>query len=260
MIRIDFDALAGHVKGLLHEDHSELVAHKIRPALLVIPGGAYRFVSPREGEDFGMHFYADGYQIFVLDVYSCCEQAKDFAPLHEAAAAVSAIRRHAEEWHIDPEKIAVSGFSAGGHLAASLGCHWNNSALGLPEDCRPNAMILGYPVISLYEYSHADSTKNVTGGSEETRRVLSLERHVGPQVPPTFIWSTQEDASVPIENTLLFVNALQAQGVSFESHVFAHGRHGESICTQEVERLHPANQLWVLLCKNWLNELFHYIP
>lgn len=259
MLCIEFTARDARVKGYLHEDHAELKNHKIRPALVVFPGGAYQYISSREGDDLAFPFFADGYQTFVV-TYSVLDKAKGYTPLREAAETMHVIRSHAEQWHIDPARVAIAGFSAGGHLAASLGVLWNEPSLALPADCRPDAMILCYPAITLYEHAAFPFPGELTGDDASVRAMLSLENHVGTHVPPTFIWTTAEDTRVDPENTLMFVDELQRCHVPYESHVFAHGRHGGSTFTQEVNRFDPVNRLWLTLCKNWLNALFDYIP
>ena len=147
MKEIRFYAGEAEVHGVLQEQYETLKAHRIRPALVICPGGAYQWRSPREKDPVAFEFLSMGYQVFILE-YSTEEKAKNFRPLKELAETVRTIRKNHEEWHIDPEKIAVLGFSAGGHLTASLGAFWNDPELGLGEDSRPDALILCYPVIS----------------------------------------------------------------------------------------------------------------
>ena len=256
---VSVSALGAPVKGYLHEDHDRLIAHKQRPALIVCPGGAYRFTCPREADPPALSFFAMGFQVFVLD-YAVKEKAGQFLPLRQLAETVSMVRHNAEKWHIRSDQIAVLGFSAGGHLAACLGALWHDKSLQLAGNCRPDALLLAYPVISLYEHTHAESCRYVTGGDEALREKLSVERHIGAQMPPTFVWHTVDDPSVPVENTLMLVNAMKAAGVPFECHLFAHGGHGLAMCNRETESVNEACAVWADLAKTWLNTLFDFRP
>ena len=170
------------------------ILDKKRPAVLLCPGGGYRTLSTREDQPIAMKYLAAGFHVFVLH-YSL---APDVFPraLMELALAMKVIREHGDEWNVDVDRIAVSGFSAGGHLACCLGVFWDREwlygALGVkPEMIRPDGMILCYPVITSGEYCHKGSFECLMGAEaskkdEKLRRLLSLEYQVGPQVPKTF--------------------------------------------------------------------------
>jgi len=256
---VSFMALGAEVKGYLQEDYDTLAAHKVRPALVICPGGAYRWLSPREEDPPAFEFLAMGYQVFILK-YSCGEQAGAYRPLRELAETVRLLRERAGEWHIEPEKIAVLGFSAGGHLAASLGALWNDPELGLSAEVRPDALVLCYPVISTREFTHEESAQWVSGGVDALRDRLHLWDRVGPAFPPTFMWHGGEDSSVPPENSLMLAVELRRHGVPFEYHLFGSGAHGISTCTQEVETPDAVCRAWVPLCRTWLNRQFRYVP
>ncbi len=247
------------VIGYLHDDHDRLVAHKKRPAIVICAGGCYRWLSPREKDPVALFFSAMGYQAFLIE-YSCAEQAAGLRPLRELAEAVRLIRVHAEDWYIEADHVAVLGFSAGGHLAASLGTLWQRPELALGAACRPDALVLCYPVITAGAYAHAESIDNVTGGDPALRELLSLEHRVTNHMPPTFLWHCVGDESVPVENSLLLASAMQRAGVPYECHLFAGGAHGISMCNQEVETPYPAASAWIGLCQTWLNQQFNYIP
>lgn len=254
-----FEALGATVRGYLQDDYETLVAHKVRPAIIICPGGAYRWRSPREKDAPAFEFLSMGYQVFILE-YSCAEQAKDYLPLRQLAEAVHEVRLRHEEWHIDPCKIAVLGFSAGGHLAASLGAFWNDPEVKLPSDVRPDALILCYPVISTKEFAHEESAMWVSGGDPLVREKMHLWNKVTSDFPPTFMWHGGEDNAVPPENSLVLAIELKRHGVPFEYHLFGSGAHGISTCTREVETPDEVCRAWVPLCKTWLNKRFEYTP
>lgn len=253
MTLLDFPILDAKVTGLLHADHDRLAAHKTRPALIVCPGGGYDHLSPREGEAPAMAFFAAGYNVFILQ-YSLGERAKDCLPLQQLAGTMAHVRAHADQWHIRPDCIAAMGFSAGGHLVSTLGARWQE----LSEETRPDALILCYPVITMGAFTHPGTRKLVTGGDSGKREWFSNEKHITSSFPPSFIWGTVDDASVPMENSLLLVSALRRAGVPFEYHLFAHGAHGLSTCTQETETPNPECAKWVELSQTWLNKQFGF--
>ena len=256
---LSFQALGAEIRGCLQEDYDTLAAHKVRPALVICPGGAYRWRSPREKDPPALEFLSMGYQVFILE-YSCGDQAGEYHPLRELAETVRVLREHHEAWHIDPGKIAVLGFSAGGHLAASLGALWNDPELGLPSDSRPDALVLCYPVVSTREFAHGESVQWVTGGDGALLEKLHIPGRVTGAFPPTFLWHGGEDGSVPPENSLMLAAELRRHGVPFELHLFETGGHGLSTCTLEVETPDEVCRAWLSLCKTWLNRRFRYVP
>ncbi len=259
MDAVAFEALGAPVHGWIQEDHDRLQAHRVRPAVIVCPGGAYRWRSPREKDPAALEFLAMGYQAFILE-YSVAEAAGNFRPLRELAEAVHILRQRSGEWHIDPERIAVLGFSAGGHLAASLGALWQDPELHLPADCRPDALVLCYPVISTREFAHEESARWVSGGDPAVREKLHLLDRITPSFPPAFLWHGGGDTSVPPENSLLLAVKLRENRIPFEYHLFETGAHGISTCTQEVETPDEFCRAWIPLCRAWLNRRFHYTP
>ncbi len=256
---ISFAADEAEVRGCLQEDYETLKAHKIRPALVICPGGAYRWRSPREKDPVAFAFLAQGWQVFILE-YSCGEKAADFRPFRELAQCIRTIRKNCAEWHIDPEKIAVLGFSAGGHLAATLAAYWNDPAVGTGNDIRPDALILCYPVISTKEFAHEESAMWVSGSDPQMREMMHLPDHVTSDFPPTFMWHGGEDTSVPPENSLMLAVELKKHHIPFEYHLFETGVHGISMCTQEVETPDDVCRQWVPLCLTWINRRFDYVP
>ena len=231
------------------------------PAIIICPGGAYMDVARREGEPVAAAFYGAGYHTFILR-YSIGERAKNFEPLCQLAAAMAYIRSHAKEWHVLPDKIAVCGFSAGGHLAASLGVLFNEpkflEVYQKEEKIRPDAMILSYPVITSDQFAHVESIENGSGAKRGSAEYawFGLDKHVDADTPPTFLWHTAEDSCVPVENSLKMSAALSAAKVPFELHVLPEGPHGMSVCTEEIDALCPYNARWVEWCVAWLRELW----
>ena len=234
------DSFQPMLYGYLQDRSPELKNSKTRKAVIICPGGAYRFKSDREGEPIAMRFLAAGMQAFVLQ-YSVAPSQYP-AALLELAEAVVLLRKNAEEWDIDPEQIMICGFSAGGHLCASLGTLWKDPVISESMDCseylwKPDGMILCYPVISMAEYGHEESRQLLMGDriSEELSERLSLQNQVSDETISTFIWSTQEDEQVPVENTLMFAAALQKHHVVFELHIYEKGEHGLALCDSTTE-------------------------
>lgn len=231
-----------------------------RKAVIICPGGGYEFTSEREGEPIAMKYLQAGIQAFVL-WYSVRPAVFPMA-LMELAESVRFVREHAEEWGIDPDQIVVTGFSAGGHLAGSLSVLWNKGFLApsldtTEEMIKPNGSVLCYPVITSGEKAHRGSFDALLRGVDpEYLEVTSLEKQVDAGTPPTFIWHTWTDELVPVENTLLYMDALRKNGVSCEAHIFAEGHHGLSLATKDVESVPvPEIQPWIDLAITWVNNL-----
>ena len=262
--------------GYLLDKSPELIHSGCRPAVIVCPGGSYMFTSDREADPVAMRFLAAGMQAFVLR-YSVAPNQYP-ASLLELAEAVALVREHAGEWNIDPQRIMICGFSAGGHLCASLGTLWKdpvirNSMEGRiapksfeSEACarqkeelwRPNGMILSYPVISMTLFAHEESRQMLLGDQncEKLAEKLSLQNRVTEDTVPTFLWTTQEDELVPVENTLLFAAALQRHHVPMELHLYEKGIHGLSLCDVSTEntadQIVPDNAGWMEAAIRWL--------
>jgi len=252
----------------VQEDYPDIYGERRRPMVLICPGGGYEQVSGREGEPIAFHFLTAGCHAAVL-WYDISKQGVTYPQaLKELAWSVAYIREHADQYAVDPDQILVAGFSAGGHLAASLGCFWDKEWLEkemqMSGVCyRPNGMILAYPVITSGEFAHKGSFVNLIGekANKELEKELSLENQVTDKVPPVFMWHTIEDGVVPLENSLLFVAALRKAGVNFEYHVFPHGGHGYALATSETAskagaEIEPQCAQWIDLCKNWLKYNF----
>lgn len=229
-----------------------------RPCVLIIPGGAYYAVSEREGEPIALHFLPEGWQAAILH-YSVSSETKGVWPqqLLEAAAAMNWISMHAESWHVDPERLAVCGFSAGGHLAAAYADYWNRPIVqNVVAAPRPKACILGYAVLTAGMLTHLDTIKNLTGGkklSDTEVQALSMEKQVNADTPPTFLFHTANDTCVPVANSLCYANALANVGIPFEMHIYPDGIHGIATADEQTgitEKQAAAD--WLRACKAWL--------
>lgn len=225
------------------------------PTVLVFPGGGYGMVSPHEGEPIARWLNGAGFTAVVVTYRVAPHEYP--AALRDAIRAVRLTRTHAEEWGVQPDRLAVMGFSAGGHLAGSLATLGEDVALMDDDDLldvltRPNALVLCYPVVTMTApVAHEGSARNLFGESvsDAQRREWSLERRVTADTPPTFLWHTVEDAAVPVENSLLFAGALTAHRVPFALHVFPTGQHGLNLAADE-----PLASAWPELCGAWLHE------
>ncbi|HOP10137.1 MAG TPA: alpha/beta hydrolase [Oscillospiraceae bacterium] len=228
-------AESGHpiLKAYCRDVSREIDPERKFPVMLICPGGAYSFVSDREAEPIALNYLAAGFNAFVL-TYSVAP-ARYPSALLQAAAAVDFIRKNAVKYHVDPDKISICGFSAGGHLAGSLACFWNEAFLAetlntASENLKPNAAVLGYPVITGGEKAHRGSFDNLCGDDAALVKKMSLETAVTKDTPPIFLWHTADDGGVPVENSLLMASALREKQIPFELHIFAEGSHGLSTC------------------------------
>ena len=233
-----------------------------RGAVLVLPGGGYSGTSAREAEQIAIKFNSAGFHSFVL--YYSCAPRRHPQPLKDVTRAMCIIRQNAGSWKLDPAKIAVCGFSAGGHLAASIGVHFDKPYLKSVPGYevginRPDALILSYPVISSGHKKHSGSFKNLLGPDAPDSLIeeMSLEKQITAETPTAFIWHTFSDASVPVENSMLFAMGLREHNIPFELHVYPEGSHGLSLATKEVcPEDHPHVATWIDLCREWLKLTF----
>nr|AGS50306.1 hypothetical protein [uncultured bacterium Ele45G2] len=227
------------LSAYLLDASNEMPNARVRPAVLIFPGGAYRMCSDREAEPIAMAFLAEGYQAFILR-YSVSENAAFPKPLHDAEEALETIRGRSGEWGIDPDKVAVCGFSAGGHLAA---------ALGTMGRVRPNAMILGYPCIM------------ASMGGILPAPIPGVDEAVDASTPPAFIFHTYADSLVPVGNALAMASAMEKAQRPFEMHIFQNGAHGLSLAKPLTSgglksMAEPDAAKWFGLCTAWLRNRF----
>lgn len=276
------------------ENSKEFKTGKKKPAIIICPGGGYLGLSDREAEPIAIKFSSQGYHTFVLRYNTCFNEINnDFnnlpepneksiypGPLFDLAKAMMIIKENSEEWFVDSDRISICGFSAGGHLVASMGVHWQEDFLkerfGVDsETFKPNALILGYPVI---DYSimkeKVDEEKNqylkefwkvsnkaIFGSDNQTKEELaklSPTNYVNKNTPPTFIWHTADDGFVYVENSLAFAGQLSKNKVPYELHIFESGPHGLALCDETTanEEIHINSHCatWFNLAISWLKK------
>ncbi|GAA0816814.1 alpha/beta hydrolase [Clostridium tertium] len=248
------------------ENSEEININKKRKTIIMCPGGGYGMTSDREAEPVALKFVAEGFNVVVLR-YSVAPNKFPKA-LIELAATVDYVRSKSKEWNGDKDKIIVCGFSAGGHLAGSLGVLWDNKILEEAleinkNNIKPNAMMLCYPVITSGEFAHKGSFDNLLGEnvSEVEREKLSLEKLVSKNTPTTFLWHTFDDGAVPVQNSLFFANSLASNNVPFELHIYPNGVHGLSLCEEltamngQSEHINQHAGTWFKLAVEWIKNL-----
>ncbi len=229
-----------------------------RSAIVICPGGGYgNLAIDHEGHQIAEWLNGHGMACFILEYRHRRRGYGHPAPLLDVQRAIRLVRSNRKRWGIDPERVGVIGFSAGGHLASTVSTHFDsgNPQAADPidrESCRPDFAILCYPVISLIEsFTHRGSRRNLLGSDPDSKLVESLsnERQVTPQTPPTFLWHTQEDRGVLVENSVAYFSALNKHRVAAELHVFQRGRHGLGLAKGTT-----GAEQWPRLCQAWLSE------
>ncbi|PLS02875.1 alpha/beta hydrolase [Neobacillus cucumis] len=224
------------------------------PVMIVAAGGAYARRAEHEAYPVAEWLNSIGVSAVVLN-YRVAPY-KHPVPLNDAKRAIRLVRHRAADWNIDPNRVGILGFSAGGHLASSAGTHYD---FGSPETAepieryssRPDVIVLCYPVISMGKYTHEGSRLNLLGENptQELLNELSNDNQITELTPPAFIWHTADDASVPVENSLMFAAGLGRHKVPFDLHIFESGRHGLGLAEE-----HPEAREWTRLCEKWLRK------
>jgi acetyl esterase/lipase len=223
--------------------------------VVVCPGGGYGFLAmDHEGKQVADWLNAEGIAAFVLK-YRIAPRYHHPAPIQDAQRAVRTVRARASEWGVDRERIGILGFSAGGHLAATAGTHFDRGKADASDaveraSCRPDFMVLIYPVISFTTpYTHVGSRTNLLGKDPDPQLVESLsnEKQVTAETPATFLVHTWADTGVPAENSVLFYLAMRKAQVPAELHLFEPGKHGFGLAQQD-----PVLSRWPTLCIAWL--------
>lgn len=237
------------------------LGEKVFPSVVVCPGGGYSYTSERESAVIATQFLPEGYRVFVVQ-YSVAPHGFP-QQLREIAGAMEIIYKNAKEWHVDTNRIAIIGFSAGGHCAAQYSCRYDCPEVRelFPESKPVQASILSYPVITAEpKYTHGGTAYNFVGGHVPTdleEKGVSCHLVVSDKTPPTFLWHTAEDEIVPVENSLFYAKALREHNVPFELHIYPYGQHGLSVVTDQVyaqplnEKVKRAGK-WVEDMKSWL--------
>lgn len=236
-------------------------------AILIIPGGGYTAVcADREGEDVALAFATEGFRTFVLN-YSTKEKAKFPRPLVEASLAMAHIRENAEAYKVDPARVFVLGFSAGGHLAGSLGtmwhkeCVWKEAGIEFGAN-RPTGMVLCYPVLCYFDKTHKGTFNTLFGTDTPTEAQInewSVERNVDERTCPAFLWHTSTDAAVNILNNVYMQQALAENKIPFEAHIYPAGPHGMALANEitaaSVNMLNPRIAEWPRLAAGWMRSI-----
>lgn len=275
------------------------VSFEKKPAVVICPGGSYMYLSKREAEPIAYDFLKRGYQVFILSystigtmiesegrqasrdelyqIASMVEPDKVLGsefpnPLIELALTLSHIRENIHEYNVDPDNIGLIGFSAGGHLAASLSVHWNKTWLSdlVGKESRwfkPNFQVLSYPILDYDLNREIAETRGVGDpiymsmasrmvfGAEIDSEIIdkaTLKNHVDQDTPRTFIWHTVGDRLVYVKNALDFADALEKAGIPWELHTFTKGDHGLSVASEITGKVNKHVQNWVPLMFEWL--------
>lgn len=227
-------------------------------AVVICPGGGYgRLAMDNEGSDIAGWLNENGITAIILKYRlpnDTIMQNKAIGPLQDLQEAMRIVRRHASEWKINPDRIGVAGFSAGGHLASTLSTRFNEKIYDSDKtSARPDFVILGYPVITMSELNtHSGSRKNLIGNSPDSNLVeyFSNELHVMKNTPPTFIFQAENDKTVPVQNSIDYYTALKNKGVVAEMHIYSKGGHGFGLAKNG-----GTESTWPESCINWLKQI-----
>jgi acetyl esterase/lipase len=251
----------GKAPGAIGDEAADVPMIKIlRPpspdgsAIVVCPGGGYGHLAPHESEPIARWLNATGITGIVL-TYRLAPRYRHPAPLQDVSRAIRTVRARAKELELDPKRIGVLGFSAGGHLSATISTKFDDGDATSSDpiervSSRPDVSVLCYPVITFTEISaHTGSRKNLLGpdATQEMIERMSAERHVTPRTPPAFLFHTVADQAVPVENSLLYAAALRKSGVPYAMHLYEKGKHGVGLAEND-----PVLKTWPKLCSDWL--------
>jgi acetyl esterase/lipase len=227
---------------------------KPAPAIVVCPGGGYGGLAAHEAEPIAKWLNTLGITGVVLK-YRLGPRYHHPVELQDAQRAIRTVRARAAAWNIDPKRVGILGFSAGGHLAATASTQFDAGDANASDpidrqSSRPDVSVLVYPVITFTDpHTHAGSRRNLLGEnpSKELIESMSAEKRVTKETPPAFLFHTADDQAVPVENAILYASALRRHGVPFEMHVYETGRHGVGLATDN-----PILGTWPARCADWL--------
>ncbi|OOB78677.1 MAG: hypothetical protein BEN18_06670 [Epulopiscium sp. Nuni2H_MBin001] len=235
-----------------------------RKTVLICPGGSYMYTSDREAEPVALKLVAEGFNAIVLR-YSCFPATFPTA-LVELAKSIAMVRERCDEWFVDVDNIVVAGFSAGGHLAALIGTLWHTDFLeqqtGLDKKMyMPNGLMLGYPVVSADFFAKVKEFEAFTNHNEQHKQLVSADKNVTSHMPKTFMWHTDDDNVVAVENSLMLAIEMKKHKVSLELHIFPKGKHGLSLANEQtakpadLEYVNVRCQVWFDMFIKWLQSL-----
>ena len=227
-----------------------------KPCVIICPGGGYRILAAsHEGTDVAKYFNSIGVHALVLKYRIPSDENqpdKKYAPLQDAQRAIQLVRENAKQWHVNADKVGIMGFSAGGHLASSLAVHYGDTKIkgNSKISLRPDFQILGYPVISFSKFSHVGSRRNLLGkdSTESMMNYFSSELYVNANSPIAFLVHAKDDKVVPIENSLMYVDALKSNGVEAELFIYETGGHGFGMVNK------TSTENWMDALKSWMQK------
>jgi len=266
--RTEFPLWPGEAPGALGKDVKDIPtltpffappAKATGAAMIICPGGAYASLAPHEGVHYALWLNEQGITGFVLKYRLGTSGYRHPAMMQDVLRAIRYVRAHAAGWKLDPNRVGVMGSSAGGHLASTAITHFDAGNPDAPDpvdrfSSRPGLGILCYPVITMGQHTHSGSRRNLLGENPDLKLVESLsnEKQVTRHTPPTFIFHTFEDATVPLENSLDFAAALRRNGVPFSLHIYPKGGHGIGLGSAQWNP--DQRHSWTTECAIWLKE------
>ena len=253
--------LQTYIPDVFHEEMP------LRPAMIACPGGAWTWLCPAEGEGVALTFVREGFAAFVLN-YSVGDYSEFPNPLIEISWAIKTVREHAREWHIDPDRIAISGYSAGASVCSMSATQWMDpairQALGAPSEMyKPNAAVLAYgcnDLATIFDNQEDDLVIPTPGKITADRtKQIDVVNYVTKDTAPIFFYHCRNDRLVPVKNTWMLAEKLDEYKLPFELHIFGTGEHGMSVnnrLTAKREEIDPSVTQWVPLCIAWLDQMF----